>query len=122
MNKEKGLKIMQGDVIAFSIDRLPEGAVRTENKPVALGEIHGHAHVVTGDVERYEAKGRVIFLVHTLAMLQHINIDLMEDRKNWDAKEILPVADHKPHALPAGIYEFVIQNEYNPYTKILQQP
>lgn len=53
----KTIKIMQGDVIAHTVDKLPEGAVRTENKPVALGEIHGHAHVVTGDGDKLPAWG-----------------------------------------------------------------
>lgn len=115
------MKIMQGDVIAQTVKKLPEGAVKTENKPIALGEIHGHAHVVTGDAERYELNGRVFFLVKTIAMLQHINIAVMENRANWKATEALPVADHRPHTLQAGIYEFCIQNEYNPYKKIFEQ-
>ena len=73
------IKIMQGDVIACTIEKLPEGAVKTENKPIALGEGHGHAHVVTGDEDRYEVGGRVIFLVKTLALLQHIRMEANND-------------------------------------------
>ena len=112
---------MQGDVIACTIEKLPQGAVKTENKPVALGERHGHAHVVTGDVERYEVNNRVIFLVKTLALLQHVNISAMKSKADWETTEALPIADHKPHTLPAGVYEFFIQNEYNPYEKIFQK-
>ena len=115
------IKIMQGDVIARSIEKLPEGAVRTENKPVALGETHGHAHVVTGDAERYEARGSVFFLVKTMALLQHVRMEAMENGENWKTTRPLPVADHKPHVLPAGVYEFFIQNEYNPYEKVFQK-
>jgi hypothetical protein len=121
MKATKKLKIMQGDVIAYTLDTLPQGARKTANKPIALGEIHGHAHVLTGDVERYEVNSHVIFLVKTMAILQHINIALMENKGNWETTEQLPVADHNPVTLPAGIYEFVIQNEYNPYKKIFQQ-
>lgn len=117
----ENLRIMQGDVIAFRIEQMPEGAVRTENKPVALGETHGHAHVVTGDVERYEFNNQVIFLVKTIAILQHINIAVMENKANWKTTEELPVADHKPHMLPAGLYEFTIQNEYNPYKRVFKK-
>ena len=115
------IKIMQGDVISWTIENLPEGEVRTENKPVALGERHGHAHVVTGDVERYEAAGRVFFLVKTIALLQHIQIEAMKNPSDWETTGLLPMADHKPHTLPAGLYEFCIQNEYNPYEKVFQK-
>lgn len=33
----------------------------------------------------------------------------------------LPIADHGSHLLPEGIYEFYIQNSYNPYTKLMEQ-
>jgi hypothetical protein len=117
----KTIKFHQGDVQGRTIDQLPEGAVRTENKPLALGEKHGHAHVVTGDVERYEINNRVIFLVKTLAFLQHIHLSAMENEANWKTTELLPIADHRPIELPAGIYEFFIQNEYNPYKKIFEK-
>jgi hypothetical protein len=120
MNKDL-IRLMQGDVIAYTISELPSGAIRTENKPIALGEIHGHAHVLTGDVDRYEVNNRVIFFVKTIAVLQHINIELMKNKSNWKTTKELPSADHNPHTLPAGIYEFVIQNEYNPYKKIFEK-
>lgn len=117
----KKIKFHQGDVIGFTIDKLPEGAKKTENKPVALGEVHGHAHVITGDVERYEINSRVMFWVKTTAILQHVNIEVMKQKGAWGTTKELPMADHKPHVLQEGIYEFVIQNEYNPYKKIMEK-
>jgi hypothetical protein len=114
------IKFHQGDVQGCTIDGLPEGAVKTENKPLALGEKHGHAHVITGDAERYEVDGRVIFFVKTMAVLQHVNIEIMKDKENWTTTELLPVADHKPITLEKGVYEFCIQNEYNPYKKVFE--
>jgi hypothetical protein len=72
-------------------------------------------------VERYTVDRRVIFFVKTQAILQHINLSLMENKKNWETTEVLPVADHKPITLDRGYYEFCIQNEYNPYTKIFEK-
>lgn len=115
------IRFHQGDVQGCTIAMLPEGTVKTENKPLALGEKHGHAHVVTGDVERYEKGRRVFYLVRTLAVLQHLNVEIMKNGENWKTTELLPVADHKPIPLKAGMYEFFIQNEYNPYRKIFEQ-
>ena len=117
----KKVKIMQGDVIASTIESLPEGATEVKNTPIALGEVHGHAHIVTGDVKRYDAKGRILFLVMQMgAMLQHVKIDEMQPG-DWNSVEQLPVADHGPVRLSPGIYEFYIQNEYNPYRKLMEK-
>jgi hypothetical protein len=78
--------------------------------------------VVTGDAERYEANGRVFFWVKTFAILQHVNIMIMEqNEENWNTKKELPRADHKPITLRSGIYEFFIQNEYNPFAKVFKK-
>jgi hypothetical protein len=45
----------------------------------------------------------------------------MKDKANWETTQTLPVADHKPHTLPAGVYEFFIQNEYNPSAQVFQK-
>jgi hypothetical protein len=117
----KTVRFHQGDVQGCTVSKLPEGAVKTANRPLALGDKNGHAHVVTGDAERYESKGRVFFWVKTFALLQHINMEIMKDRALWNTTQELPVADHKSIPLKAGVYEFYIQNEYNPYKKIFEK-
>jgi hypothetical protein len=72
-------------------------------------------------VERYEDGNKVFFKVKSEAVLQHVNITIMDGEEKWETTELLPVADHKPIKLGKGIYEFCIQNEYNPYDKIFQQ-
>lgn len=110
----KTIKGHQGDVY-FQSAKLPQGAIKTENKPLATGTTH--VHVVTGDVDRYELGDRVFFSVRK-GILQHLSSGTPEVMKS---EIILPHADHLPHSLPAGIYEFVIQREYNPYAKIFEQ-
>ena len=111
----------QGDVIFYTIEKLPELAKEAQNKPIALGEIHGHAHVLTGDVKRYEFENRIFYLVLEMgAILQHTNISNMNEL-TYKTTKLLPVCDHNQHNLPAGVYEFWIQNQYNPYKKLMEQ-
>lgn len=117
----KIIKGHQGDVQFKSINELPKNAIEIDNKPIALGEIHGHAHVVTGDVKRYEVDNRIFYEIGEKGgIIQHVLINMMTLEK-YNSTEILPMADHKPHKLEKGIYEFYIQNEYNPYEKIMKK-
>jgi hypothetical protein len=110
----------QGDVQFFSIDKIPTNAVKIKNKPIAYGEHSGHQHILTGDVEMFEVDGRIIVAVGgDGARLQHIHESNMRDNL-WTSTAEIQVADHKSHLLPAGNYEFFIQNSYNPYTKALE--
>lgn len=115
------LKGHQGDVIFKSVDKVPAGAAKVENQPIAYGEHSGHQHCLTGDVEMYEFEGRKIAVVGSDgAMLQHVHESNITPA-NWKSVQALAIADHQPHLLPAGIYEFHIQNTYNPYTKLMEQ-
>ena len=52
--------------------------------------------------------------------LQHTDISLMNEQ-TYSSPDPLPIKDHKPILLPAGIYQFFIQKTYNPYTKLMEQ-
>lgn len=119
--KNKQIKFMQGDVIGFSIAKLPDNAKKINNKPVALGEHSGHQHVITGDVELYEDETRTLAKIGKKgAILQHVHEN---DFKNSDFISLVEIkqADHNPIPLKEGIYEIVIQNAYNPYRKIMEK-
>lgn len=118
MEKEL-LKGHAGDVQFRQIESMPDGFSKVDNKPLAVGS-GGHCHVLTGDVERYENKERIIYKVNAQARLQHTDISVMNE-KTYTSPNILPVKDHNPHLLPTGIYEFFIQKAYNPYTKLMEQ-
>jgi hypothetical protein len=115
------IKGHQGDVQFAQITSIPTNAVKIDPKPLALGEHSGHMHVLTGDVQLFEVDGKVIAAVGSDgARLQHIHESNFSDRL-WTTTKELPVADHGSHFLPAGNYEFFIQNAYNPYSKLMER-
>lgn len=116
----KTIKGHQGDVQFKSIGGLPKGAKKINHKPIALGEHSGHEHVVTGDVELFELNGKVYAAVGSDgAMLQHVHESNFGG--NYKTKKTLPMADHKALKLEPGVYEFFIQNSYNPYAKLMEK-
>lgn len=115
------IKGHQGDVQFAVITSLPAGVVKVENKPIALGEHSGHMHVLTGDVKLFEVEGRLIASVGSDgARLQHVH-ESNFTAKAWVKTTELPKADHDSHLLPEGLYEFWIQNAFNPYSKMMEQ-
>lgn len=115
------IKGHQGDVQFKQVDSIPAGATKVSNRPIAYGERSGHQHVLTGDVEMFEFEGRMIAAVGSDgARLQHCHESNFTDRC-WTTTEEIPIADHASHLLPAGNYEFYIQNSYNPYSKLMEK-
>lgn len=117
----KQIRFHQGDVQGRSIAKLPQRAARINNKPIALGEHSGHMHVLTGNVELFELDGKIFAAVGSEgARLQHVHESNFAPM-NWATTEELPIADHGSHMLQEGVYEFHIQNAYNPYSKLMEQ-
>lgn len=116
----KTVRFHQGDVQGRTIAKLPKGAKKINNKPIALGDHSGHQHIITGDVELFEYEGKTLAAIgHDGATLQHVH----ESAFNGDyaTKKLIEQADHKPVKLEEGIYEFFIQGAYNPYKKIMEK-
>jgi hypothetical protein len=121
MKKKELLKGHQGDVQFQQIEKIPAGAKKVSNKPIAYGEHSGHQHILTGDVEMFEVDGKLIAAVGSDgARLQHIHESKMTE-KAWNSTKEIEKADHASHLLPPGNYEFYIQNAYNPYSKLMEQ-
>lgn len=118
---EKELKGHQGDVQFASITKLPEGAKPIGKKPLALGH-SGHMHLLTGpSVQLFELDGKIFAVVGSDgARLQHIHEDKLSEPA-WHSTQEMEIADHGSHLLPEGVYEFHIQNAYNPYEKVMEQ-
>lgn len=117
----KEIRFHQGDVIGRSIPSIPANAKKIENKPIALGEHSGHMHILTGDVQLFEVDGKIIASVGgDGARLQHIHESRLTKKSLNSTKEI-EKADHYSHLLPEGIYEFWIQNAFNPYSKLMER-
>jgi hypothetical protein len=114
------IKGHQGDV-QFKSTSLPEGAVKISLKPIALGEHSGHQHVLTGDVELYEFQGKIFAVVGSDgATLQHVH-DSKFNHKMYTSNKMIDKADHNPVSFTEGVYEFFIQNAYNPFKKIFEK-
>lgn len=115
------IKGHQGDVQFKQVASLPKEAKKITNKPIALGEHSGHMHILTGDVEMFELDGKIFTAVgNDGARLQHIHeSNLTADA--WTSTRELQKADHGSHFLGKGVYEFFIQNAYNPYAKVMEK-
>jgi hypothetical protein len=115
------IKGHQGDVQFKQIDSLSKTAKRVENKPLAYGEVSGHVHVVTGDVELFEMEGKTFAVVgNDGARMQHVKENVLTPKCMTKVTE-LPVADHKSILLPPGTYEIGIQKQYDPYEEVLKK-
>jgi hypothetical protein len=116
------IKGMQGDVQFKMINKLPENVKKINNAPLAYGEISGHIHVLTGDVEIFGiGEKRYAKIGKKRARLQHILEGNLKDASCMMEVKELPVADHKSILLPQGIYEFGIQKQYDPFEKIFKR-
>ena len=103
-----------GDVQFKQVSGLPANAIKVNNKPLAYGEISGHVHIMTGDVDLFEIDGKTFAVVNKDgARLQHVMEHNVTPKCMTEVAE-LPVADHKSILLPPGIYEVGIQKQYNP--------
>jgi hypothetical protein len=119
---KKQIKGHQGDVQFKTVKYLPKDAKRITNKPIALGKHSGHMHIITGPkIEMFELDGKIFTVVGSDgARLQHIHESKLTTTA-WTSTQEIEVADHKSHFLPEGIYEFFIQNAYNPYSKLMEK-
>lgn len=81
---------------------------------LAFGEVSGHCHVVTGEVEINE-KGQIIVGENSDAVLRH----LLE--KPWmETEEQVWTVEHTDIKLTPGIYELVQQRVFDPITRLIE--
>jgi len=116
------IKGHQGDVQFAQVGELPKGAKPISKKPLALGEHSGHMHILTGpNVQLFEHDGKIFASIGADgASLQHIHESKLSTPA-WISTETIEKADHEPHLLPEGVYEFHIQNAFNPFSKLMEQ-
>ena len=115
MHIVKKIPVDQGEVNIRKIDTLPEGM---ETKPVersANGYIishseHGHHHVLL-DGEVMERTDNVPTGMRKLYAILKEPSSFIQDAPT----------PHEGYTLPAGIYEFRIAREYNPFTEQARQ-
>jgi len=105
--------LRQGDVMLKRVDvAIPAETPKKEDKAVAYGEHSGHAHVATGeDTHVFTFEGKMYVSVGTDGggMLEHIHLPTQKQ------------ADHNPLRLGKGVYEVILQNQFNPFSKMMEQ-
>lgn len=95
-----------GDVLIYKLDQELNNVNDKVIKQLILaeGEVTGHAHRLTGDVEIIQNKpinGEMIFQVNDSAVLSH--------------------EEHDKIVLSQGVYLKVNQVEYNPFTDLVKK-
>lgn len=113
----------QGDVQIHSLSELPTGLKKLEKTFFAKSEKSGHAHALCGDYELLEDEktgSRFIVVGTDGATLNHTGYQNLTP-EYWDRNQVMPVADHKPTTIPAGIYHVGIQRRINPYKAVWEK-
>lgn len=83
---------------------------------IARGEYSDHCHVVTGDALIKEEKGNTYIEVGKEgAFLKHI----LESR--WLQGEEVWSDEHEEIQLPEGRYQYIAQEEFDPYEKTIRR-
>jgi hypothetical protein len=91
-------------------------AKKIKNNIVARGEVSGHSHIATGDVDVYEVDGEIILDVHGEAAIKH----LLEDAFVNTGKEVW-TGEHTDIKLKPGTYKYVPQVEFDPYDEVIRR-
>jgi hypothetical protein len=91
-------------------------AKKVENNIVARGEVSGHSHIATGDVDVYELDGEVILDVRGEAAIKH----LLEEAFTREKKEVW-TGEHADIPLAPGTYKYVPQMEFDPYDEVIRR-
>ena len=90
---------------------------KKESRIIARGEVSGHSHIITGECEITEEEGRVIIKAGKNCAIKHLLEQpfVSEGVEAW-------TKEHKDIPLTAGeSYEYIQQQEYNPYEKLIQK-
>ena len=110
---------MGGDVQAYKINSLPKNAnkiTKIEDKIIARGEVSGHCHILTGDVELFELNGQTFAVVgkdgayHQHYKEMDVNEEVVKVNRN------ISNCDHtKECRFEPGVYAIGIDRQYNPH-------
>lgn len=91
-------------------------AKKVKNNIVARGEVSGHSHIATGEVDVYEIDGEIILDVYGEAAIKH----LLEEAFTETGKEVW-TKEHTDIKLEKGTYKYVPQIEFDPYEEVIRR-
>ncbi len=91
----------QGDVLLVPVAAVPNGATKTDNRVLVMGEVTGHSHRITGQVSVYKWKSPAQSWRDEETYLSVTDAELVHE-------------EHGPIQVPSGIYQVRRQREYDP--------
>ena len=91
----------QGDVLLVSAAAVPEGANKTDNRVLVVGEVTGHSHRITGQVSVFKWKSPSQAWRDEETYLSVTEAELVHE-------------EHGAIQVPSGIYQVRRQREYDP--------
>lgn len=121
--KFTGINAHQGDVQLFSIAAVPSNAKKVAKTFFAKSEKSGHAHALCGDYDLYELpenEGHVIVVGSDGCTLNHTGYQNLTP-EYWDKNQVMPIADHKPTIISAGVYYVGIQKRKKHFSKVWEK-
>ena len=93
--------IRHGDLILKRIDEIPTQAKQTDNMTLALGEATGHHHTLEGKCQVFQS-GETKFV-------------------KAESETVLKHQEHNTVDIENGLYKVDIEEEYDPFEKIIQR-
>lgn len=110
----------QGDVQFYSIDKLPENAVKVNKQFIAASERTGHVHALSGNYDMYQYGENFVIDVKEDSFLNHTQISELNE-ETWAVPKVLPEQDHKPSTIKRGKYFVGVQRRFNPQEKFMEK-
>lgn len=108
-----------GDVQGYAIASLPKSAkkiISVQDKIIARGEISGHAHILTGDVELYELNGQVFAVVGSDGAFHQHYKEANITEETFKANKNISDCDHtKECRIEPGVYAIGLDRQYDPH-------
>ena len=117
------INIHGGDTQFYQIDNLPTNLTKItkiEDKIIARGEVSGHCHILTGDVELFkDEKGNTFAVVGSDGAFHQHYKESMVNEEVFKINKNISNCDHiKECPLPPGNYAIGIDRQYDPHEEL----
>lgn len=106
-----------GDLLLIRIGEMPRNLKKTDSKILAVGEVSGHKHQLTGQATVWENAGKRTLGNLIPSLIDDGPLHNAIPRKFFYAhtKQELVHEEHKPIMIEEGVYAVVIEREYDPF-------
>lgn len=103
----------QGDTQWYSIDEIPDNAIKTDKQFIAESERSGSFHALFGNYDMYEVENGFVLDVKEDCILNHSLKEHLTG-KSMDDLITLPKKDHRASTIIKGKYFVGIQQRFDP--------